>query len=70
VKYLIIIEPSATGSSAYSPDLPGCAAVGSTQQEVQRNMREALQFHVDGLRAEHLPVPAPSSSSAYVDVPA
>ena len=70
MKYLIIIEPTASGFSAYSPDLPGCVAVGGTQREVQENMREAVQFHVEGLRAENLPVPAPTSSSAYVDIPA
>jgi predicted RNase H-like HicB family nuclease len=70
MKYLIIIEPTTTGYSAYSPDLPGCVAVGATQEEVQANMREAVHFHVDGLRAENLPVPAPSSLSAYVDIPA
>ena len=70
MKYLIIIEPTATGFSAYSPDLPGCVAVGSTQEEVRANMREAVRFHVDGLRAENLPVPAPSSSWAWVEIPA
>lgn len=70
MKYLIIIEPTATGYSAYSPDLPGCVAVGATHQEVQVNMREAVHFHVDGLRADNLPVLAPSTSSAYVDIPA
>jgi predicted RNase H-like HicB family nuclease len=70
MKYLIIIEPTSTGFSAYSPDLPGCVAVGVTREEVQRNMREAVHFHLDGLRAENLPIPTPSSSSAYVDVPA
>jgi predicted RNase H-like HicB family nuclease len=70
MKYLIVIEPTSTGYSTYSPDLPGCVAVGSTREEVQRNMREALHFHVDGLRAENLPIPRPTSSSAYVDVSA
>lgn len=70
MKYLIIIEPTASGFSAYSLDLPGCVAVGGTQREVQANMREAVQFHVEDLRAENLPVQAPTSSSAYVDIPA
>ncbi len=70
MKYLIVIEPTSTGYSAYLPDIPGCVAVGTTQAAVQRNMRDAVRFHVDGLRADNLPVPASTTSSAYVDVPA
>ena len=69
-RYLIIIEETSTGFSAYSPDLPGCISTGRTRDDVERNMREAIEFHLDGLREEGLPVPKPSSSAAYVDVAA
>ena len=49
-KYLIVIEPTQTGFSAYSPDLPGCISTGRTREEVELNMREAIAFHLDGLR--------------------
>ena len=51
-KYLIVIEPTNTGFSAYSPDLPGCVSTGRTREEVEQNMREAISFHLDGLREE------------------
>ena len=66
--YLIVIEKSETGYSAYSPDLDGCVATGSTKEEVERSMREAIEFHIEGLREEGYPVPPPSSYSTYVDV--
>ena len=69
-KYLIIIEETATGYSAYSPDLPGCVSTGATRSEVEQNMREAIAFHLDGLREEGLAVPEPHSYSAYVELPA
>jgi predicted RNase H-like HicB family nuclease len=69
-KFLIVIEETATGFSAYSPDIPGCISTGSTRDEVERNMREAITFHLDGLRDEGQPLPKPSSSAAYVDVAA
>ena len=68
MKYLIIIEKTETGYSAYSPDLLGCVATGSTQEETERNMREAIDFHLEGLKLEGLEIPQPSSSSAYVEV--
>lgn len=69
-RYLIVIEQSSTGLSAYSPDLPGCAATGTTREEVERNMRDAIAFHIDGLRQDGAPVPKPSSSASYVEVAA
>lgn len=69
-KYLIVVEPTQTGFSAYSPDLPGCISTGRTREEVEQNMREAIAFHLDGLRAEGEPVPEPHSYSAYVELPA
>ncbi|HXX15294.1 MAG TPA: type II toxin-antitoxin system HicB family antitoxin [Candidatus Eremiobacteraceae bacterium] len=69
-RYLIVIEETATGYSAYSPDLPGCAAAGASRAEVERNMREAIAFHLDGMREEGEPVPEPRAYSAYVELPA
>ena len=68
MKYLIVIEPTATGFSAYSPDLPGCASTGPTRDDCERNMHEAIAFHLDGLRAEGEPVPPATTSAAMVEV--
>lgn len=70
MKYLIVIEQTRTGFSAYSPDLPGCVATGATREDVEREMQSAIAFHVEGLRAEGMVVPLPSSSSSYVEIPA
>jgi predicted RNase H-like HicB family nuclease len=69
-KYLIVVEETSTGYSAYSPDLPGCVSTGCTREEVERNMREAIEFHLEGMRLEGLEVPTPQRYSAYVEVPA
>jgi predicted RNase H-like HicB family nuclease len=69
-KYLVVIEPTASGFSAYSPDLPGCVSTGRTRDEVEANMREAIAFHIDGLREEGAEVPQPHTHSAYVELPA
>lgn len=69
-RYLVIVEPTSTGYSAYSPDLPGCITTGHTREEVETNMRDAIEFHIEGLRLEGLPVPEPMSLPAYVDVAA
>ncbi|MEM6645890.1 MAG: type II toxin-antitoxin system HicB family antitoxin [Bacteroidota bacterium] len=68
MKYLVIIEPTATGFSAYSPDLPGCVSTGATRADIERNMREAIAFHVEGLQLEGMPVPTPTVQSTYVEV--
>ena len=68
-RYLIVIEPTQTGFSAYSPDLPGCVSTGRSREEVEQNMREAIAFHLDGLREEREPVPEPHTYSAYVELP-
>lgn len=70
MKYLIIIEKSETGYSAYSPDLPGCVSTGSTTEETEVNMREAIEFHIDGLKEEGYDIPEPSSRSSYVEIAA
>lgn len=67
-KYLIIIEKTETGFSAYSPDLPGCAATGKTREETEHEMQEAIEFHIDGLRLNGDEIPKPSSSASYCEV--
>ena len=67
-RYLIVIEKSGTGFSAYSPDLPGCIATGDSRDEVEREMRAAIEFHLAGLRLEGQPIPAPQSEAAYCEV--
>lgn len=68
-RYLIVIEGNGSGNySAYSPDVPGCAATGDTREEAETLMREALALHIESLREHDEPVPEPSSSAAYVDV--
>ena len=69
-RYLIILEPSGTGFSAYSPDLPGCVATGASREETENRMREAIEFHLEGLRQEKLPVPQPRSQPAFCEVQA
>jgi predicted RNase H-like HicB family nuclease len=69
-KYLIVIEKTLTGFSAYSPDLDGCVSTGATREEVEQNMREAIAFHLDGLREEGQAAPEPHTYSAYVELPA
>ena len=70
MKYLIIIEETESGYSSYSPDLPGCVSTGRTQYEMLVNMREAIKFHIDGLKSNGDPIPKPSTSSSYVEVAA
>jgi predicted RNase H-like HicB family nuclease len=69
MKYLIVIEQTGTGHSAYAPDVPGCVATGSTREEVEREMRNAIAFHLDGLKAEGMAIPDASSSSSYLEIP-
>lgn len=70
MKYLIVIEKSETGFSAYSPDLPGCVSTGRTAEETEQNMHEAIEFHIEGLRTEGFEVPIPTSRSSYVEIAA
>lgn len=69
-QYLIVIEETATGYSAYVPDLDGCVATGATLEEVEQNMREAIAFHLDGMREEGYTIPQPHSQARYVAVAA
>ena len=64
--YLIVIEKTGTGFSAYSPDVLGCIATGGTREEVEKEMHDALEFHFEGLRLEGLPIPLPQSYSSHV----
>ena len=68
MKYLIILEPTDTGFSAYSPDLDGCVAAGADRDETIALMREAIEFHLEGLAAEGLPTPIRQSEFAVVEV--
>jgi predicted RNase H-like HicB family nuclease len=68
-RYLIVIEGNGTSNySAYSPDVPGCAATGETRQECEAAMRDAIVLHLESLREHDEPIPEPASSAAYVDV--
>ena len=66
-KYLVIYEKTKTGYSAYVPDLPGCVAVGGNRLEVTQLIHEAIEFHLEGLKEEGVPIPRPHSSSALVE---
>lgn len=70
MKYLIVIEKSDTGYSAYSPDLPGCVSTGSTPEATEKNMQEAIEFHIDGLKQDGYEIPKPTSRSSYVEIAA
>jgi predicted RNase H-like HicB family nuclease len=70
MRYAIVIEKAASNYSAYVPDLPGCVATGKTIAEVESEIREAIAFHLEGMREDGLPVPAPSSQVDYVEVAA
>ena len=65
-KFLVIIENAGDNYSAYSPDLPGCVATGGTREETERNMYEAIQMHIEGLREDGLPIPESTASAEYV----
>lgn len=67
-RFLIVIEKTKSNFSAYSPDLPGCVATGKTREEVARNMHEAIELHVRGLREDKLPVPKARAFAEYVAV--
>jgi predicted RNase H-like HicB family nuclease len=68
-RYLIVIEGNGKGNySAYSPDLPGCVATGDTREVCEAGMREAIALHLESLRAHGDPLPAPTSTAAYVEI--
>ena len=70
MRYAIVIEDAGTNFSAYVPDLPGCVATGSSLKETETAIREAIEFHIEGLRSDNIPIPPPSSRVDYVEVAA
>jgi len=67
-RYLVIFEKANDNYCAYSPDLPGCVATGSNRNEVERNIKEAISFHIEGLVKDGLPLPEATSFTEYVEV--
>lgn len=70
MKYAVVLEKTDTGFSAYAPDVGGCIATGATERETLERMREALEFHFEGMREAGLPIPEPSTHVDYVEVAA
>lgn len=70
MRYAVVIEQAGNNYSAYIPDLPGCVATGATLEEVELQIREALEFHIEGMRQDGLPIPTPSSRVEYISLPA
>jgi len=70
MRYAIVIEDAGANYSASVPDLPGCVATGATVEETERSIREAIAFHLEGMRKDGTPIPPPSSRVEYVEVAA
>lgn len=68
MRYAVVIEKTDTGYSAYVPDLPGCVSAGGTRQEMDRNIREAIELYLDELREQGAPIPTPTTDTEYVAV--
>ena len=68
VNYVVVYEKSATGWAAYVPDLPGVVTTGRTRDEVRSLVQEAIEFHLDGLREDHLPIPSPSAETELISI--
>jgi predicted RNase H-like HicB family nuclease len=68
LRYAVIIEKSETGYGAFVPDLPGCVAVGKSVQETERLIKEAIEFHLDGMKEDGVEIPLPTSVAEYVEV--
>ena len=68
MRYAVVIEKAQGNFSAYVPDLPGCVATGATIDEIELQIREAIEFHLDGMREDGTPIPAPASRVEYVDI--
>ena len=67
MRFAVVIEKAEGNYSAYVPDLPGCVATGATVEDVEREIRDAIRFHIEGLREDGLPVPPPTSIAEYVE---
>lgn len=70
MKYAVVIEKATSNYSAYVPDLPGCVATGATVEDAEREIRSAIEFHLEGLKREGYEIPIPSSAVEYVEVAA
>lgn len=70
MRYAIVVEKAANNYSAYVPDLPGCIATGRTIEEAEHEIREAIEFHIEGMIEDGLPVPQPTSIVQYVEIAA
>lgn len=70
MRYAIVVEKAGDNYSAYVPDLPGCIATGGSVAEAEREIGVAIKFHIDGLREDGLPIPAPSSVVEYLEIAA
>jgi predicted RNase H-like HicB family nuclease len=70
MSYAIVIEKAETNYAAYVPDLPGCVATGKTIEETEQQIREAIEFHIRGMREDGLPIPDPSSKVDYIEIAA
>ena len=70
MRYAIVIEKAEGNYSAYVPDLPGCVATGITVAEVESQIREAIEFHLEGMREDGTPIPPPASRVEYIDIDA
>ena len=70
MRYAIVIEKAESNYSAYVPDLPGCVAAGASIQQVEAEIREAIEFHIDGLREDGSLIPLPSSQVEYIEIAA
>ncbi len=68
MKYMVVVEKSASGYGAYVPDLPGCIAAGESREEVLRLIKEAIELHIESLQESGEPIPQPSSASELVEV--
>ena len=67
-RFLVVVEQAGQNYSAYSPDLPGCVAAGATREDAEKNMHEAIELHIEGLKEDGLPVPTSTSTAEYIVV--
>jgi predicted RNase H-like HicB family nuclease len=68
MRYAVVIEKAKRNFSAYVPDLPGCVATGKTRREAERQIRSAIQFHLDGMREDGVAIPKPTATCEYIEL--
>jgi predicted RNase H-like HicB family nuclease len=68
MRYAVVIEKAENNYSAYVPDLPGCVATGATPEQAEAEIREAIEFHIEGMREDGVPIPQPESTVEYIEV--